>query len=134
MLAWWLGDDGGTRVAAALAAGERLVTSELAQIECDRVLWRVSKQEGWPPQRLQQQQRKAEDFWQETDVLVFDRAVVARARQPFPGPALRSLDALHLSFLLVGREALGGMEMLSLDERLRTAARHLGLGVQPLGG
>jgi predicted nucleic acid-binding protein len=57
--------------------------------------------------------------------------VVDRARQPFPGDPIRTLDAIHLASALVARSAVAGLEILTLDERIRQAARRLGVRVQP---
>jgi hypothetical protein len=57
--------------------------------------------------------------------------VVERARQPFPGEPIRALDAIHLASLLVARSALAGLALLSLDARVRGAARRLGIELRP---
>ncbi len=62
--------------------------------------------------------------------------VIERARRPFPGDPLRTLDALHLASVLVGGRGAGVLALLSLDGRIRAAGRELGLNVVPdrLGG
>ena len=57
--------------------------------------------------------------------------VIERARRPFPQEPIRTLDALHLSSALVARSALPGLELLSLDERIRDNARALGFKTRP---
>jgi hypothetical protein len=57
--------------------------------------------------------------------------MVDRARQPFPGDPIRTLDAIHLAALLVARFAVVGLRLLSLDERVRPAAKGLGVAVEP---
>jgi hypothetical protein len=57
--------------------------------------------------------------------------VVDRARQPFPGDPIRTLDAIHLASLLVARSAVVGLKLLSLDDRVRKAATGLGVAVEP---
>jgi hypothetical protein len=64
-------------------------------------------------------------------VLRISEDVVARARQPFPGNPIRTLDAMHLASALVARSVAPGLEVLSLDDRIRAAARKLGFAVQP---
>jgi hypothetical protein len=59
--------------------------------------------------------------------------VVDRARQPFPGEPIRTLDAIHVASTLVARSAVTGLNLLSLDERVRNAARKLGVEVLPSG-
>jgi hypothetical protein len=57
--------------------------------------------------------------------------VVERARQPFPGEPVRTLDAIHLASVLVARSAVAGLELLSLDDRIRRTAGRLGIQVNP---
>ena len=49
----------------------------------------------------------------------------------FPGDPIRTLDALHLASLLFARSAVAGLRLLSLDERVRQAAKGLGVAVEP---
>jgi hypothetical protein len=56
---------------------------------------------------------------------------VERARQPFPGEPIRTLEAIHLASVLAARSAVAGLELLSLDDRIRRAAGRLGLRVRP---
>ena len=64
-------------------------------------------------------------------VLRISPEIVDRARQPFPGEPIRTLDAIHLASALVARGALPGLALLSLDDRIRRAAGQLGLRVRP---
>jgi hypothetical protein len=56
---------------------------------------------------------------------------VDRARRPFPGDPVRTLDAIHLASVLVARSAVAGLELLSLDERIRSVGKKLGLTLLP---
>ncbi|TMI74504.1 MAG: hypothetical protein E6H05_08125 [Bacillati bacterium ANGP1] len=60
-----------------------------------------------------------------------EREVVARARSPFPGEPIRTLDALHLASAVVARAAVADLAFLSLDEKVRASGRALGLRVMP---
>lgn len=53
------------------------------------------------------------------------------ARQPFPREPIRALDAIHLASTLTARSAVRHMVLLSLDDRIRAAARIMGLDVVP---
>jgi hypothetical protein len=64
-------------------------------------------------------------------VLRIGAEIVERARQPFPGEPIRTLDAIHLASVLVARSAVAGLALLSLDDRIRRTARRLGLRVRP---
>lgn len=57
--------------------------------------------------------------------------ILSRARQPFPGEPIRSLDAIHLASVLVAAGSLPDVGLLSLDRRVRTAGTRLGLPVVP---
>jgi predicted nucleic acid-binding protein len=52
--------------------------------------------------------------------------VLARALEPFPTP-VRTLDALHLASMEFLRGQGQSVTLASYDERLNTAARHLGV-------
>jgi hypothetical protein len=60
-----------------------------------------------------------------------EREVVDRARSPFPGEPIRTLDALHLASALVAGRAVADLACLSLDERVCACGRALGLRVMP---
>jgi predicted nucleic acid-binding protein len=64
-------------------------------------------------------------------VLRIGPEVVDRARRSFRGEPIRTLDAIHLASAVVARSAVPGLQLLSLDERIRKAANGLGLGLQP---
>ena len=57
--------------------------------------------------------------------------VVERARRPFLGQPLRTLDAIHLASALYARSVVAAPQVLSLDHRIRVAARQLGMHVKP---
>ncbi|MGH7266990.1 MAG: hypothetical protein ACREMB_19385, partial [Candidatus Rokuibacteriota bacterium] len=63
--------------------------------------------------------------------LHLDAEVIARARRPFPREPVRTLDALHLATALAARIAVGGLALVSLDQRIRTAGRELGFELLP---
>jgi hypothetical protein len=53
-------------------------------------------------------------------------------RSRVAGEPIRTLAAIHLASALAARSALAGVHLLSLDDRIRTAARGLGLQLQPV--
>jgi hypothetical protein len=75
-----------------------------------------------------EQLRAAAQRW---NVLHLARGVIERARRPFPGEPIRTLDALHLASVLMARGAVPELSLLSLDGRIRSAARELGVPVLP---
>lgn len=131
VLAWLLDEASGGEVRSLLGAADAIVASDLTLIECDRVLLRAA----WVGELTEAEaaDRRAHltmaaSHWH---VLRIGPQVVERARQPFPGEPIRTLDALHLASVLVARSAVAGLELLSLDDRIREAARRLGLRVRP---
>jgi hypothetical protein len=44
---------------------------------------------------------------------------------------VRTLDAIHLASALSARSAAAGFALFSLDGRIRTVGRRLGLAIQP---
>ena len=57
--------------------------------------------------------------------------IVDRARRPFPAEPVRTLDAIHLASALAVRSAVPGIELLSLDDRIRRSGKQLGFRLQP---
>jgi predicted nucleic acid-binding protein len=64
-------------------------------------------------------------------VLTLIREIVDRARHPFPAEPIRTLDAVHLASALTARSGVAGVELLSVDERVRRAGAQLGFRLQP---
>jgi uncharacterized protein with PIN domain len=132
VLAWLLDEPSSPAVRTLLAASEITVASDLTLIECDRVLSRaVSVGDLLEAEAADRRARLAvaAAHWQ---ILRIASEVVDRARRPFPGEPIRTLDAIHLASLLVGRSAVRGLGLLSLDDRVRQAAKGLGVDVVPV--
>jgi predicted nucleic acid-binding protein len=131
ILAWLLGEAAGKAVRRALSSAEAVVSSDLTLIECDRVMLRsaalglVTEADG--ADRRAHLTRAAASW----HVLRIGPEIVDRARQPFPGDPIRTLDAIHLASALVAKSAVAGLELLSLDDRIRRTAVRLGLSVRP---
>ena len=131
VLAWLLGEPEGEGVRDILRHATRVVTSVLTGVESSRALAR-----GTATDRLTSADElaalrlldTAERSWVLLDLT--DR-VLDRARGRFPNEPVRTLDALHLATAASFHEALGNVVMVSLDERVRSNAQGLGLGVAP---
>jgi len=108
-----------------------VTASVLTLVECDRALIRgvatgaMTEAERFRAQRIL---NRAARGW---SVIGIDGEVVERARQPFPAEPLRALDAIHLASALMVARDVPGLVVLSLDERIRHAARELGLDLTP---
>ncbi len=55
--------------------------------------------------------------------------ILDRARRPFPGEPICTLDALHLASALSARATVSELAVLSLDSRIRSVSVDLGFQV-----
>jgi predicted nucleic acid-binding protein len=109
-----------------------VVASDLTIVECDRVLHRAAALGDLTEADAADRRAHLATAASHWHVLRIGPEVVERARQSFPGPPIRTLDAIHLASALVARSAIAGLELLSLDERIRRSASMLGVRVQPV--
>ena len=131
VLAWLLGEETGEAVRAALGGATHVISSDLALVECERVLLRAVARGEMTEGEASDRRAHLAAASARWHLLRLAGDVIDRARQRFPGESVRALDALHLSAALTARSALAGLHFLSLDDRIRTAARQLGFRVQP---
>lgn len=131
ILAWLLDEAFGADVRRLLTIADSIVSSDLTLIECDRVLMRAAAVGELTEAEAADRRAHLMTAASHWHILRIGPEIVERARQPFPGEPIRTLDAIHLASALVARGTLPGLELLSLDERIRRAARPLGLGVRP---
>jgi predicted nucleic acid-binding protein len=131
VLAWLLDEDAAPQVRQILAKAEIVVASDLTLIECERVLIRAAALGEVTEADAADRRAHLTSAATRWNVMRVGGEVVDRARQPFPGEPIRTLDAIHLASALVARSAVVRLEMLSLDDRIRRAARKVGLPVQP---
>ena len=109
-----------------LERAENVFSSELLLLECDRAVIRAESAgelsdaaaAGWRA-TLNLESR----YW---TLLRIEGEVVERARRAFPLEPVRTLDAIHLSTLLLVRSIFADAELLSFDERIRANAKALG--------
>jgi predicted nucleic acid-binding protein len=132
VLAWLLGEDAAPRVRHVLGEAELVMSSDVTLLECDRVLIRAVAldeiDEGAAADRRAHLNRAA-SHWH---ILRLSSDIIDRARQPFPAEPIRTLDAMHLACALAARSAAAGIELLSLDDRVRRSAEQLGFRVRPV--
>lgn len=131
VLAWLLGEEAGTGVRQLLTAADVVVASDLTIIECERVLIRAAVLGDLTEAEAADRRAHLAAAASHWHVLRIGSEIVDRARQPFPGEPIRTLDAMHLAAALTARSAVPGLELLSLDDRMRRAGRLLGLRVRP---
>ena len=114
-----------------LAGAEAIVASDLTLVECDRVLLRAAALGELTEADAADRRAHLATAASHWHVLRIGSEIVERARQPFPGDPIRTLDAIHLASVLVARSAVAGLELLSLEDRIRKAAGRLGVRVRP---
>ena len=131
VLAWLLGEEAAAGVREVLGKAELVIASDLTLLECDRVLIRAVAlgeiEEGVAADR-RAHLNAAAAHWH---VLRLSSDIVDRARHPFPAEPIRTLDAIHLASALTARSGVAGLELLSLDDRVRRAGEQLGFRLRP---
>ena len=133
VLAWLLDEDAAGTVLGLLAVEPLIIASDLTLIECDRALHRAVALGELTEADAADRRAHLATVSSHWTLLRIGSEVIERARQPFPGPPIRTLDAIHLASLLVARSAVPGLALLSLDARLRDVAAQLGIELSPGG-
>jgi predicted nucleic acid-binding protein len=131
VLAWLLGEEAGHRVRELLRRAELVMASDLTLVECDRVLIRavtLGELDEAAAADCRARLNTAAAHWH---LWRINLEIIDRARHPFPAEPLRTLDAIHLASALAARSAVPGVELLSLDDRIRRAGVQLGFRLQP---
>ncbi len=131
VVTWVLSQERAPEIGEALADAELVISSDLTLLECERVLVRGGAVGDLSEAEIAEREvvlRTAAEHWM---LLGFDPSVIERAQRPFPIEPIRTLDALHLAFALEARRLVSGTRILTLDRRIREAARRLGLELIP---
>jgi uncharacterized protein with PIN domain len=131
VLAWLLGESAASAVRRHLADAERVVASTLTQLECGRALARGVATRQLPEADARAAARLLEEASRGWALLEMSGPSLERARQPFPAEPVRTLDAIHLAAALEFHQALGRVDFLTLDERIRANATALGFTPAP---
>jgi predicted nucleic acid-binding protein len=131
VLAWLLGESSASIVQSALARAERVVTSALTVLECERALRRAELERritGPMADRARQALRAVLPGWV---IMEMTGPHLTRVGDRFPIEPVRTLDAMHLAAAMEFGSAVPGLALLSLDDRIRSNAAALGLLVAP---
>ena len=131
VLVWLLNEDRAAQVRRILQDAEIVVASDLTLVECDRVMIRATTLGELTEADAADRRAHLTSAAAHWHVLRISTDIVERARLPFPGEPIRTLDALHLASALAARSAVAGLALLSLDDRIRGAGARLGLPLQP---
>ncbi|MBN1193357.1 MAG: type II toxin-antitoxin system VapC family toxin [Coriobacteriia bacterium] len=106
----------------------RMVSSELTEIECRRVLHRYRLAAQLTDEGLTEARERLDAVLQGIDLLELTRPIKQRAMESFP-VHVRTLDALHISTALAVAEGSDGLSLFSHDREMNLCARSLGLAV-----
>ena len=104
----------------------RVVSSELLEIECRRVLHRCRLAGELTDEALTVARERLDEVLAGIDLLEMSRQIKQRAMDPFP-VNVRTLDALHVATALMVGEDAGGVALFSHDEGMNRCARSLGI-------
>lgn len=104
-----------------LAAAGTLLTSRLSLIETARALHRLRASSRAPERDLARAERELDELWSRCDVWEMTPEVCDLAARVAPLHPLRTLDAIHVATFLLARRRLGGVTLLTADDRLRAA-------------
>jgi predicted nucleic acid-binding protein len=99
-----------------------LVTSRLSLVEAARALARLRLSSASSEARLGDAEREISSLWARCDLRELTPTVCELACHVAPGKPLRALDALHLATFVLARRRIDGLEMFTVDDRLREAA------------
>jgi len=115
--------------ALPIAADDRVVSSELLEVEAFRAIERQRLLGSLTDEETAIKRKELTDLVAMLDLMPMDRAVIDRARAAF-GLNVRALDALHVaSAEVLSAEAGERVEFWTHDERQRLAALSRGLTV-----
>jgi predicted nucleic acid-binding protein len=109
-------------VEAQICGASLLVTSRLTHVESARALLRLRALGVVPEVKLADASREIGILLGHCETWELTKAVCRLACEVAPHGKLRSLDALHLATFLQAREIFDGLELLTVDDRLRAAA------------
>lgn len=130
LLAWLL-DEPKTAltVADVLAKAETIFVSELAIVECRRVIHRVASNgilTRIEANRLREALGRSAAHWMRSAITA---DILEAASGPFPVEPVRTLDAIHLATAIRTRRAIPDLCILTLDKRIRANGEALGFPV-----
>jgi predicted nucleic acid-binding protein len=111
----------------AMKEADVLITSRLSLVESSRVLIRMRNTGTLSEHQIADAERDMYTLWDRCEIWELSKSVCEAARQVAPTQNLRALDALHLATYLFARKRFEALELLTADERLRRAARAIGV-------
>lgn len=131
VLSWLLAEREASHVYPLIRSADIIVSSDLTLVECDRALIRATALGKLTETEAIDRSRELNTTIATWNMFRIGTEIVQRARRPFPGEPIRTLDAIHLASALAARAAMPDLQILTLDDRIRNAARDLGFSLQP---
>jgi predicted nucleic acid-binding protein len=132
LLAWLFDEPGQAElVRRTVDDAHRVVTSALTLVECQRAIHRGTQVERLSAVESLALQHYLAELASSWLIFALDDSVLDRASARFAGPPIRTLDALHVASALEASLQFGGIELVSLDHRVRACAQAAGLPVTP---
>ena len=104
----------------------RVVSSELLEIECRRVLHRYRMSGDLTDEGVATASDRLETVLSGIDLFEMTAAVKKRAMEPFP-VVIGTLDALHIATALLLSQTAGTASVFSHDAQMNVCARTVGL-------
>ncbi len=129
LLSWLFGELEGSKAAEAIDSASAVVTSKLTLLETQRALVRAGLESGLTEADQGKARRALDDAVSAWELMEITREIYSRASGPFPAEPVRTLDAVHLSTMLVFVYLYRDLTVLSFDQRIRRNAEALGLPV-----
>lgn len=103
-------------------------TSDLARVECFRVLDRARLAGKLDDEEVAARRVEVDALFDAIEVVPVDRRILRRAAEPMP-TALRTLDAIHIASALALRTRTPALSLATHDDEMAIAARALGFRV-----
>jgi uncharacterized protein with PIN domain len=131
VLSWLLGEAKQDAIVRALAGADVVVASALTLIECSRGLARARATRRIKETDELAALRLLDEAAAGWNVLDIADDIAERARADFPDEPVRTLDAIHLASIAVFADAVGALQVLTLDDRVRRNVAAMKLAVVP---
>jgi predicted nucleic acid-binding protein len=110
------------------ARASQAITSEVTRVECLRALDRLRLDGGMPDRELSKRRAATLTVLSGMEAVRLNRAVLARAAEPFP-TRVRTLDAVHVASAMLASARLPALRFATHDVDLAAAAAAEGLPV-----
>jgi predicted nucleic acid-binding protein len=105
-----------------IRAARVLLTSRLSLVESARALLRLRLAGQLAEASLADVERQIDSVWARCELWEITPAVCDTASLVAPARPLRALDAIHLATFVLARRRIPELELLTADDRLRSAA------------